>query len=113
MPAGRQAIGTRLYLFSINNGVQTTNEVTIDAHGEQTIFGATFQLPLGRTDRFYVEQGVALAAHQGRRQIGAPNEYHYSNSLDAIALGVATPAAVGGTFVGPCACPNYNLTKIN
>jgi hypothetical protein len=109
MPAGHQPIGERLYLFSSNAGQRTTAECTIDAHGEQTLISGEFALPANVTVRFYVEQGAALAAHLGRRNIGTPTEYAYSNSLEAIATGAATEDE---HFTGPGNCPNYNLRKI-
>ena len=112
MPAGHQALGEQLYIFSSNLGVPTSHTCTIDAHGEQTLTSTTFTLRMGMTVRFYVEQGAPLAAHQGRANIGLPTEYKYTNSLQAIARGVANEVAAD-TVVGGAACPNYNLSKIH
>jgi hypothetical protein len=112
MAIGKQAVGERIYVFSTNGGLQVQNKCVIDCHGEQKLFGNGFALANGKKLVFYVEQGRPLAFHSGvhRFEEGDGNDYNYTNSLKAIATGVAVAAE---TFVGPRVnCPDYNLTKI-
>lgn len=98
MPAGKQAVGAQLYVFSNNNGNQHHGNCMITAHGEQLLSGNTF----GR--KFTVPAALELSFF-------APHGSTLTTTFYNVGRGVNRNNGIVETINGGEQCYDYNLTK--